>query len=356
MRYLLPNKNLFLLVGLLVLIYALSNIDVSGANFSDNETSTSNVVRTITNWYNLAWHWRKPITINNGGASTQTDYQVKLTIDTQTLIGQSKMNSLGNDIRFTDSTNYSTAISYWIESGINTASTIIWVKIPSIPTGNSTIYMYYGNTSATAASNGPNTFIFFDDFESGNLNKWTIVTGSTWTVTTGQKHGGSYSVRGGPLNQVSERIVATGLNLNNISFDAWWREGSIDIDAAQLVRANTNSNFYDYEINKESSYDWALSKFINGSWSSLQSTTDYQPAAYTWFKVTTSIRSTYMKFFYNDTQILPSSGWYNLGTEISSGTVGFNIWNTPNYGWFDDARVRKMTATEPVMSSVGAEE
>jgi hypothetical protein len=356
MRSLFQNKNFFMLLGVLLLMYVLFNLGVTGAYFNDQEASSNNVVRTINNWYDLAWHWRKPITINNGGVSTQTNYQVKLTLDTQTLVNQGKMNSAGNDIRFTDSTNYSTALSYWIESGINTGSTIIWVKIPSIPTGSSTIYLYYGNSSATASSNGPNTFIFFDDFESGNLNKWTIVTGSTWTIATDQKRSGSYSVRGGPLSQVSERIVATGLNLTDIAFDAWWREGSIDTDAAQLVRANTSTNFYDYEINKESSYDWALSKFINNSWSSFQTTTNYQPPAGTWFKVTTSIRGRYMKFLYNDSQILPASGWCSVGTEIASGTVGFNIWTTPDYNWFDDVRVRKMTATEPVLSSVGAEE
>ena len=63
----------------------------------------------------------------------------------------------GDDIRFTTGDKV-TEIPYWIESGINTTSTIIWVKVPSIPTGDSTIYLYYSNPGASTASSAPNTF------------------------------------------------------------------------------------------------------------------------------------------------------------------------------------------------------
>jgi hypothetical protein len=84
------------------------------------------------------------------------------------------MRSDCGDIRFTDSDKI-TQLSYWIESGCNTASTQIWVKVPTIPASSTkTIYVYYGNLSATSQSNGANTFIFFDDFtqypEGSNIN------------------------------------------------------------------------------------------------------------------------------------------------------------------------------------------
>ncbi|MEM0476126.1 MAG: DUF2341 domain-containing protein, partial [Candidatus Aenigmatarchaeota archaeon] len=64
------------------------------------------------------------------------------------------------------------------ESGCNSANTKIWVKVPSIPANsNKTIYLYYGNPSATSMSNGDNTFIFFDDFRTAtsiNTNKWIV--------------------------------------------------------------------------------------------------------------------------------------------------------------------------------------
>ncbi|MDI6788930.1 MAG: DUF2341 domain-containing protein, partial [Planctomycetota bacterium] len=67
-------------------------------------------------------------------------------------------------------------VPYWIEGFNNVATSTIWVKVPTLPTGDTCIYMYYGNISATASSNGDNTFIFFDDFNGTQIDKtkWSI--------------------------------------------------------------------------------------------------------------------------------------------------------------------------------------
>ena len=82
-------------------------------------------------------------------------------------------------------------------------SAIVWVKIPTIPaSGTTTIYMYYGNPSATDASNGPATFDFFDDFNDGTVdtNKWTI-TGDI--IETG-----GYLQVGGTTTSIAQQNVA----------------------------------------------------------------------------------------------------------------------------------------------------
>ena len=57
-------------------------------------------------------------------------------------------------------------IPYYLESGCNTASTKIWVKVPFIPAnGTTVIYMYYGNASATSESDPYSVFDFYDDFD-----------------------------------------------------------------------------------------------------------------------------------------------------------------------------------------------
>jgi hypothetical protein len=79
------------------------------------------------------------------------------------------------DIRFTDSDG-TTQLNYWLESGCNTALTKIWVKVPFIPAGSKTIYVYYGNPSATSQSNSDNVFLLYDSFDgtSVNTNKWVV--------------------------------------------------------------------------------------------------------------------------------------------------------------------------------------
>jgi len=123
------------------------------------------------------WKYRRPITIDNSNNTNNlTDYQVLVTVDTASLISTGKMRSDGGDIRFTDSDGV-TLLSYWIQEGINTSSTKIWVKIPSIPASSKkTIYLYYGNPNATSQSNGSNTFLSFDDFEDGVITDWTAST------------------------------------------------------------------------------------------------------------------------------------------------------------------------------------
>jgi len=132
------------------------------------------------------WKYRRPITIDNTkNTNNLTNYQVLITVDTASIISAGKMRSDGGDIRFTDSDG-GTLLNYWIESGINTSYTKIWVKIPSIPASSTkTIYLYYGNPSATSQSNGDNTFDFFDDFLGTSLDttKWTVVISTGGSIT-----------------------------------------------------------------------------------------------------------------------------------------------------------------------------
>lgn len=105
-------------------------------------------------WYNGAWEYRTQVIVNNTfNPSSLTDFQVWVSVDTASLIDAGKMRADCGDIRFTDSDGV-TLLGYWIESGINSSNTKIWVKIPLIP-ANSTkiVYLYYGNPNATSMSN-----------------------------------------------------------------------------------------------------------------------------------------------------------------------------------------------------------
>ncbi|RLI95726.1 MAG: hypothetical protein DRP00_06380, partial [Candidatus Aenigmatarchaeota archaeon] len=86
-----------------------------------------------------------------------------------------------DDIRFTDSDG-TTLLSYWVEEKIDNERAIIWVKIPSIPPSpeTTTIYIYYGNTAVTSASDGSATFpLWFDDFDDDTIpTEYVKVNGS----------------------------------------------------------------------------------------------------------------------------------------------------------------------------------
>ncbi|MBK5285954.1 MAG: DUF2341 domain-containing protein, partial [Bacteroidia bacterium] len=108
------------------------------------------------------WQHVMPVAVTENSGSTLVNYQLHLTINTQALIANLQMNSNGDDIRFKGNC-LGTNLNYWIESGINTASTSIWVEIDTLPANSTkTIFMFYGNPSALAATtlstfNGPNS-------------------------------------------------------------------------------------------------------------------------------------------------------------------------------------------------------
>lgn len=129
------------------------------------------------------YSFMKSITVSNSTSTLAVDYQLKLTINTQSLIAGSQMMATGDDIRFGKTCMGSALYNYWIESGINTATTTIWVKIDSIPAnGSRTFYMYYGNPAATAASSIPLVFPFAGS--------------STDSVSNGASGGSTNSQRG----------------------------------------------------------------------------------------------------------------------------------------------------------------
>ncbi len=106
------------------------------------------------------WSYVQPLQVQNNIASQVTDYQLQFTINTATPILNGEMLANGDDIRFGKDCAGTTLFNYWIESGINTASTVIWVKIDTLPaSGIIQFYMFYGNALATAGSSPMGVFI-----------------------------------------------------------------------------------------------------------------------------------------------------------------------------------------------------
>jgi len=153
-----PNKGDLIMVSLDNFQGNDVNLFVSGVNilsrsFSINLEGKKPIMPTnITRYF-----YRIPIIIQERSGNNLINYQVNITINTQALISAGKMKSDCGDIRFTDTNG--NPLNYWIESGCNTNSTRIWVRASHIPANsNVTIYMYYGNPSATSQSNSTAAF------------------------------------------------------------------------------------------------------------------------------------------------------------------------------------------------------
>jgi len=115
--------------------------------------STPTVAADPVNWWDTNWNYRRVITVS----SHPDDYQIRVDLST---VAKSDYDS----IRFLEDET-SGLLPYWIENDEGSYMNVAWVRRPTFK--DSTIYIYYGNSSAKSAENGDATFIFFDDFGSG---------------------------------------------------------------------------------------------------------------------------------------------------------------------------------------------
>lgn len=134
---------------------------------------------------------RMPITVNNGEASELTHYQFNFTNDTNVLVAAGHMQASGADCRITDASD--NLIPFWNETAFNAAGTKIWANATTLAVGDNTFYMYYGNPSASSASNITNTFVFGDDFASTTTQEEVFSATKTLVTSSGL---GTYASNG----------------------------------------------------------------------------------------------------------------------------------------------------------------
>ncbi len=153
-------------------------------------------------------NYRKEIQIKNPSGEELFNYQIKIKVgETKDAQGMD-LNCEGkalkdfNDIRFS-AQDAQSPLNYYLESVTGESPKQIatfWVKVPQIPKGGISIYIYYGNALAKTLSNPKSTFDFYDDFKGEDLDK------NTWILKADQK--GSYGLTGTQLKLDAAQIIA----------------------------------------------------------------------------------------------------------------------------------------------------
>lgn len=195
---------------------------IDATNSSDYTVTGGQLKMDIkTPWYNTGgvyWNYQIPITYDNTGGGAKTNYDVLVVVDTQTPINAGKMQSDCDDLRFTD-TDGTTLVNYWIESGCNTSSTQIWVRIPTIAASTSeTYYMYYGNPAAAAGTQSwaGYAIVPFDlDSAPAGWSSATDYNGTTANTRRFPQAAASYGATGGSSTHshtTSTSTATTGIN------------------------------------------------------------------------------------------------------------------------------------------------
>jgi predicted GH43/DUF377 family glycosyl hydrolase len=95
-------------------------------------------------WYDPGWRYRRAVTVSNPCGVEVADYQVQIELD-GTNFNFSHAQTDGSDLRVT-AEDGETLVPFWIESwDAGTETATVWAKVPTIPTGGTTLYLYYSN-------------------------------------------------------------------------------------------------------------------------------------------------------------------------------------------------------------------
>jgi hypothetical protein len=203
------------------------------AGYQNSGISTSGVFTVVGggggDWYNPAWTKRAPVTVTNSGTSVLTNYDVKMAVPYA-----NNMKGDFADLRFTK-TDKTNAIPYWLQGYTVSNQAVVWVQVPLISASSVTqIWMYYGNASATSASDEGGTF---------SSNVVELLTNKTW----GTWGGGNDSLGDDPYNTSWEDVRAESVYTTNDLTSAGVRP--VKLTAFQLyVRELPGTNLANFRI------------------------------------------------------------------------------------------------------------
>jgi hypothetical protein len=317
---------------------------------------------TSGNWYDVNWIYRKKINIT-GQAGAGPNYQVLLNIGETSGVSGTNFNlgghssnfpsgkNIGGDLRFINKSG-TTSLDFWVESVSGTAPNRlakIWVEVKDSLNSSTSIYCYYGNPSASNASNGTHTFLVFDDFSGTSLNTniWTNKNVDSTTFSNGIM---TTSVNNKDPTKLIATTAPTG---DNIAIRAYFRTtGGSDSDQRMGVGIKTRtSDGYGYNYVLHNFQSMNAIQFLN-DWVAWGPTPETIWSKNTWYIFEISHDGTNVRARRDD------GSWKTWST---SGNTGYPALNTGGYhetctGEWDWALVRKCLATEPSYSSAGVEE
>jgi len=239
---------------------------------SGGECGYLNATLDPVGWWDSNWIYRMAINITEMNNTNLTGFQVNLSVNTSGPIAAGRMNGDCSDIRFVD--NASNVLPFYLDTGCNTTSTKVWVRLNLSANSSSIIYIYYGNPSASSSANGTATFEFFDDFNSASVDtsKWFVGGGMTQSggVVSGVNSGTDYL------------FGKTRININTLTYIRM-RDKSTSSSARPGVLNNTGNPFsvigfgwqdyqdgYRYTDTYDSAVNQVQHNLFNTSWFALE--------------------------------------------------------------------------------------
>ena len=220
-------------------------------------------------------------------------------------------------------------------NGVYTAAgeSEVVVKVPDIQANSKkTIYLYFGNPTATSMSNGYNTFDFFDDFSQG-LGRWSVPS-TNWFIRDGVL---VFNGTG------EERMLTSTFSATDfvLEYDERWVRNN---DTGVVFRAQDTNNFYFFRTTGITRDQWELFKTVYNSWSRVAYGYNIKsPRMGEWYENKVVAFGNRLSLYYNERAL---STYTDTSNPFLSGKIGFRVVNGEYH--YDNVRVRRYVYPEPV--------
>ena len=132
-------------------------------------------------WWDTDWLYRRRVVVTNRGGAL-SGHTVRLRLD-GSRFDFSKSAVDGSDLRVL-SDDQATVLSHWVESWDSVGkAAVVWGKVPSLVSGDSVIWLYYGSSGAVSTSDPANSLLLWEDFSAATLSNYTQSAGA-WTIVS----------------------------------------------------------------------------------------------------------------------------------------------------------------------------
>jgi intein/homing endonuclease len=254
----------------------------------------------------------------------------------------------------------STLLDYWMEEKVDSDYAIFWVKVADdLSTNPVTIYVYYGNLSATTTSNPDATLIKYCGFEAGTLSPFNnIYPNDIFSVSSTVKKWGNYGAQANDPSSTYGGGRYSSANtfwaLNKVAIEFWMRTDATSTSGGECSVYFTKGGYVRATLNIRDNgvfrYGGATSVTFGsaskGVWYKFVIELDYDNLKFN-FRIYDASRN--LLYSYADIEMSSVSVDYaDVMMYSSVALVGLSYW--------DEFFSRKWVSPEPSHGSWGSEE
>jgi hypothetical protein len=323
----------------------------------------------MVNWL-TGWDYRKKQTIVHA-AGAGTLYQILIKLNSGSGAGadetygsftarkvycENHAKADFSDVRFASSDG-DTLLDYCIvESGAGYAYAFVEVG-EDLSAVDRDIYVYYGNAAAGSLSNGPNTFVFWEDAENGDMLRWDQPVDADYTISAVAFKNGTCSVRGLRIgiNTLKKTLPASCQTKGRVVFWVRTTNGPANQMYYNYVPTNSLGNANCYTVFRDNGHF----QYYNGA-AYLNLPTDTLWVLNTWYKFECIWNYDIAGTKYDvwiDKSKKSGAGITDALKGASQSKIGFFTSSQGGQGhYWDDVFVTKYVTPEPSFGATGSEE